>query len=559
MMTTEEKTEIAVKELTKESFKILLVDDDAVIIGLVDSFLEKAGYKCTYHTDSEVALQDIKENTYDLIISDIHMPGVSGLELAEHLRDSAKDTMIILITGYTEYNDASRALKVRPFGYVEKPFTPQEMLDVIDKAFKHRQKEIEEKHLNLTIQNDLDEKTRELEFKNERLLKDKEMSGIIGNANFGLIAIDSSDTVHLMNKFAVETLNMNEEYSFAYHGLPLSVILPESYQETFADLKNKVVQTQEIVESDFTDEDKDRKLNIISYPVTFRNVTSAIIYVIHDITEKDNLQKRLLQTAKLASIGELAAGVAHEINNPLGFVTSNCNTLSDYIEDIKKYLEILEKAAQSPEIAAAKEELDIDYIKDDIGNLFSETLDGLSRVSKIVKDLKTFARVDSDTPEQGNLNNLIDDALNLVRNETKYNLTIEKSFTELDDIACYPNQLVQVFTNLFINAAHAAKEKGNLSITTLKDKHKIYIKIKDDGAGIPEKILSKIFDPFFTTKAPGKGTGMGLSISHSIIEKHLGSISVESKLGVGTEFTITLPLGGIPDTSEAPLLEAESA
>jgi two-component system NtrC family sensor kinase len=264
------------------------------------------------------------------------------------------------------------------------------------------------------------------------------------------------------------------------------------------------------------------------------------------------LQKKLLQTAKLASIGELAAGVAHEINNPLGFVTSNCNTLSEYFDSSMKYWSTLEQLSkESPaslpeKVTTLREQFEIDFIEEDGKSLLKETLEGLERVSNIVVDLKSFARVDKQESEKAGINKLIEDALNLVRNETKYKLQIATDLPELPDIDCYPSQLVQVFTNLFINASHATDEKGTLNISTANRGNHIIIKVADTGKGIPESILPRIFDPFFTTKEPGKGTGMGLSISYGIIEKHGGSITAESKVGQGTTFTIKLPVGNSP-------------
>ena len=197
------------------------------------------------------------------------------------------------------------------------------------------------------------------------------------------------------------------------------------------------------------------------------------------------------------------------------------------------------------ELNELRTSLDMAYIVGDLKPLVAETLDGLGRVSKIVRDLKTFARVESDSPQLSNLNALIEDALNLVRNETKTKLDIQKQFSELPEFLCFPGQLVQVFTNMFVNAAQAVAKHGTLTIRTTCETNILCVAIKDDGEGIPEKHLSRVFDPFFTTKPPGKGTGMGLSISYGIVERHGGSITVKSEPGEGKEFVILLPLNGV--------------
>lgn len=268
-----------------------------------------------------------------------------------------------------------------------------------------------------------------------------------------------------------------------------------------------------------------------------------------------NTQKQLVQSEKMASIGQLAAGVAHEINNPTGFVTTNLHTMKEYLIVFKgiidKYDELTSLSCLSDidevktllrEIGLIKEKEDFDFVYSDSTQLIEESIDGVERIRDIVDGLKKFARPDSLTMIMSNINIAIDDALRLTWNELKYNCKVEKDLGTLPFIPCRIDQLTQVFVNLFVNAVHAIHNKGTIYIKSWKDESYIYVSVEDTGEGIPKENLPKLFDPFFTTKEVGKGTGLGLAISYGIIEKHGGTIVVDSTIGTGTSFQISLPI-----------------
>ncbi len=268
-------------------------------------------------------------------------------------------------------------------------------------------------------------------------------------------------------------------------------------------------------------------------------------------------QSQLLQSEKMASIGQLAAGVAHELNNPIGFVNSNMGTLDGYLHDIfaitdaYSTVESLAPACcpELDKVRALKREKDYDFLRADIFQLMTESKDGLARVAKIVKDLKDFSRAGETAMQWANLHQGIDSTLNIVWNELKYKCTVTKQYGELPQVWCEPSQLNQVFMNLLVNASHAIPDKGEITITTGCQGDEVYIAISDTGTGIAPDNLSRIFDPFFTTKPVGKGTGLGLSLAYSIVQKHHGRIEVRSELGKGTTFTVWLPIqppGGQP-------------
>ena len=280
--------------------------------------------------------------------------------------------------------------------------------------------------------------------------------------------------------------------------------------------------------------------------------------VLSDITASKQLaevvadmQTQLLQQEKLASIGQLAAGVAHEINNPIGFIASNLATMKRYIEKYDSYVGHLEELLRTPagelpdELAVLRRSLKFDYVARDVHNLLKDCGEGSERVQKIVKDLKTFSRIDSTAVEAADLNRCLDSTINIVWNEIKYVAELKRDFGEIPPVSCNAQQINQVFLNLLINAVHAiqhaGRENGEIIVSTHCAGNRVVISVSDNGCGIRPELKKRIFDAFFTTKEVGKGTGLGLSISAEIIHRHGGEISVESTVGRGSTFTITLP------------------
>ena len=280
-----------------------------------------------------------------------------------------------------------------------------------------------------------------------------------------------------------------------------------------------------------------------------------------ELNEKlSRAQEQLLQSEKLASIGQLAAGVAHEINNPISFVFSNFGTLQTYVADLMRVLVEYEQAerfiadpATVARIAALRQQVDLGFLMDDVPVLMSESREGIERVRKIVQDLKDFSRVDAHQDWQWvNLHNGIDSTLNIVNNEVKYRADVVKEYGDIPEVECLPSQINQVIMNIVVNGAQAISgERGRITIRTGVAGPHVWIEIADTGAGIPKAILSRIFDPFFTTKAIGAGTGLGLSLSYGIIQKHGGRIEVRSEPGAGTTFRIELPIRR-PDPADGP-------
>lgn len=270
-----------------------------------------------------------------------------------------------------------------------------------------------------------------------------------------------------------------------------------------------------------------------------------------EIDERKQLQSQLIQSEKLASLGQMAAGVAHEINNPVSFVTSNLGTLESDFKQLQRMLDAYQQAeaALAPgdcleQLSALRNELDLDFLKEDIPILIRESKDGIGRVTQIVKDLKNFSRVDNDEQWQwANLQQGIDSTLNIVASELKHKADVIKHYQPLPEIECLASQINQVVMNLVINAAQAmGPERGTITLSNGVEGDRVWLEVADNGCGIAPHSLQKIFDPFFTTKPVGEGTGLGLSLSYGIVKKHHGDISVSSEVGRGTTFRVVLPI-----------------
>lgn len=268
-------------------------------------------------------------------------------------------------------------------------------------------------------------------------------------------------------------------------------------------------------------------------------------------------QAQLIQSEKMAAIGLLAAGIAHEINNPIGFVKSNLSVISDYFETLLsiallsgKLLEFHTEEGQNENekselIANIKAQLSstgLDYLQEDIPAILKETNEGISRVTSIVKDLKGFSHASETDWEIFDLHSGIDSTINIANNEIKYHASVTRNYGDIPLIECIPSQINQVILNVIINAAQAIKESGEITITTSLKGDRVSISVNDTGCGIKPEDREHLFEPFFTTKPVGTGTGLGLSVSYGIVKAHGGEIEITSELGIGTRVEILLPV-----------------
>lgn len=261
-----------------------------------------------------------------------------------------------------------------------------------------------------------------------------------------------------------------------------------------------------------------------------------VIGSLTDISDRKQMEERLLQAQNMASIGQLAAGVAHEINNPVGFVTSNIGTLKSYADTL---FELVERNASAEQMAQA----DFAFLREDTAALVRESLDGLRRVRDIVQALKDFSATgDSQWRQAADLHEGLDSTLNALASELRFKVRVEKHYGQLPPLHCQPAQLNQAFRNILLNAAQAIAEQGIIRVITGTDRDGVWVRIQDNGAGIAPQHLGRIFDPFFSTKPVGSGTGLGLYLAYGIVHQHGGRIAVISEPGKGSAFTLHLPV-----------------
>ncbi|UNK43987.1 ATP-binding protein [Luteimonas sp. S4-F44] len=297
--------------------------------------------------------------------------------------------------------------------------------------------------------------------------------------------------------------------------------------------------------------DDGRYLLVLQDPARPRRGDDELLQRHRELNVRFNAaQEQLLQAEKLASIGQLAAGVAHEINNPIGYVHSNLGSLQEYVGNLFALIDVYERAlrtddpqAMRAEIDATRERLDIDFISRDLPQLLTESRQGIERVTRIVRDLRDFSRSDREHAWRlADLHAGLESTINIVWNELRYKATLEKDYGTLPMVECLQSELNQVFMNLLLNAGQAIETQGTIAVRTGHDGEEVWVEIADTGNGIPAEMLQRIFDPFFTTKPVGKGTGLGLSISYGIVAKHHGRIEVDSTPGAGSRFRIVLPV-----------------
>jgi two-component system, NtrC family, sensor kinase len=562
---------------------VLIADDDNIARKLLKNMLERLGYEVREATDGKKAWALYQENPTAIVISDWIMPEMDGLNLCRKIRsaDNETYTYVIILTARDQKTDLVKVFEAGADNYISKPFDPDELKARIKTGLRIFQLEGRHRKMQQTL----------VESRNKlRIVFDALQEEVV--------AIDRHACVVSANNAFVQGAGMNatEITGKAYFGKNGAPALPGANSLTLQ-MADDVFKTGQSIHKRIKikiSEDSERFKEVACLPLKTGTdeTVHQLVFVSKDITEQhkntqriaalnkklqqqanqveqknhalvqalkslEETQSHMLQSEKMASIGQLAAGVAHEINNPTGFVNSNLATLLDYHLDFDKLIDAYHGFAQTlgkiedvlpPEIyqeltrvTALEEELDIELIRKDALDLINDCREGTSRIKKIVGNLKDFAHPGEDHPKLANINECIASTLNVVNNELKYKAEVVTDMGELPLLKCLPQQLNQVFINILINSAQAMEDRGEIHIGTRLVEQNIEIAIRDTGSGISEENLVKIFDPFFTTKDVGQGTGLGMHIAYNIIQKHKGSIMMESKVGQGTTVTISLP------------------
>jgi two-component system, NtrC family, sensor kinase len=563
--------------------KIMVVEDDKVSMALLKKALGKLKATVLTATTGLEALDLLVNEQPRIVITDWMMPELDGLELCRRIRVEHNDPYkyVIITTGKHDKQDLLEAFSAGADDYICKPYDIGELYARLNTGKRIIQ--LEDKHK--TLQETLIHSRNKIRTTFDALPEE-------------ILSVDTQLKVVSMNQ---TLLNQSSGQFRDYYESPCDMLTEDGdsdfYRQQVKEKAQDCIETgqgQVYLDRYLGSDAKERVKERSVIPIKDDDgKVFQITFMSRDITEKyrrneevkrlnqklkllsseliqknsklenalDNLERtqaQMLQSEKMASIGQLAAGVAHEINNPTGFVSSNLKTLGDYLEDMmrlytdyqemKKALEELpdgqlpeKQIALLEKVVATEEDIDIDFIREDSEGLIDECREGTERIKKIVEDLKHFAHPGEEKMKATDINAGLESTLNVVNNELKYKATIVKEFGDLPLVQAYPQQLNQVFMNILVNAAQSIEKSGEIKIVTTSDGDKVVVRISDTGCGIAAENLNKIFDPFFTTKDVGKGTGLGMNIAYNIINKHQGRIRAESQVGEGTTFIIELP------------------
>jgi PAS domain S-box-containing protein len=543
--------------------KILIIDDDASVRQAIQLLLEDEGFELLEADCGEKGLELVRAQPPDLVLSDVNMDGMDGFNVLERLRSDRATAAIpvILMTGAPEIATARGSMDRGADDYLLKPLEP----GALRRAVSAR----------LERQSLVQAQAKE----NERKLLE------ILSATQDLVAMAEPESGRLLylNAAGRKMLGIGPEENLA--GCHLGEFMGEN--DTTITPKEKVTQAQQrgmwLGESTLVSRSGNR-IPVSKQILIHRSDADGSGYlsvVARDISERKRAEQerrtmelQLRQAQKLEAIGQLAAGIAHEINTPTQFVADNTRFLKDAFENLARAISAYEqvfRAARSnkitPDLIARAEKIfvssDLDYSLEQIPSAIKETLEGLERVTKIVRAMKDFSHPGGKEKALADLNQAITTTVTVARNEWKYvadvNLDLDP---HLPQVPCFLGELNQAILNLVVNAAHAIGdvvearpgEKGAIMVSTRKVGNQVEIRVKDSGTGIPDAYRARIFEPFFTTKKVGKGTGQGLSIVYAnIVKKHGGSVDFDTEVGKGTTFVLRLPLeAGSPEEFQAP-------
>ena len=532
-------------QMSEFSSKILVVDDNESFLLLTSRILKEPGRTILTANSGKSAIDIVeKESDLSLILMDIQMPGMDGFETVKKIKEieKLKDVPVIFITGFYKSEEyVNQGYKIGAYDYIQKPFETHELKNKVN--------------VFLTIQHQRIQINRQAE----------QLRILLLSITDGVIKLSKSGTILFANKSAEEILALDEEKII---GQQLNDVL-KSYDANnkpiILNLSEWINETNPSGKRQLTIHTNDGKRKIISIGASEIKDSTGLaddsVIVFSDVTEIVKAQNQKALSQKMESVGQLASGIAHEINTPMQFLGDNTFFVNDGFSSLLKYINSIEELTKKAstenqklitELNNLKKELDIEFLIKEIPVAIERTQNGIQRVTKIVLAMKNFAHPSSKQKALSNINQGVDVTVIISKNEWKYVAELE---TKLDPnlplIHCTIDEINQVILIMIVNAANAIEEaidkatgkQGKITIETKSDKDFVYIIMQDTGKGIPHEIQSRIFDPFFTTKEVGKGTGQGLAIAHDIIvNKHGGEILLESEVGKGTTFTLKLPL-----------------
>jgi signal transduction histidine kinase/DNA-binding NarL/FixJ family response regulator len=546
-------------QLVQKAKQVLVVDDDNFFLEVTCSLLAKLGC-LTVGLESTKGIDELlSEGKIDLVLMDLMLNGESGFDAIEKISSEFPTLPIIAITGRLERSLAMRALRCGASGVLHKPLDSLK----IEVALKHSD------NLRSLDGNGLRRPELGALFSLQHAISSGiEIQDLLDVLAQQVIRFTRADRACVfLSDPGLDSLDTSASYGCSPNELHEKV----PFSESLCQRVYEQGRPQSIVE--YTSSETPQA--ILALPMHGRDAIVGVVLIAKEgaleTFERDvidtalllagevgkaverkwledqrhELERSVMRRDKLATIGELASGVAHELNNPLGYVSSNVHSLKEYFAELQPMLACLSTSNGGPDpdraTALAKEQ-GLEDILEDLPECIQETLEGIDRVLKIVHDLRTFARDDAESKEASDINQVLESAIQILRSQLKHKAELVRDFSDLPAIECFPSQLGQVFLNLLFNAVQAIERTGQIGLRTWVEDESVMVELRDDGCGMPAKVLARIFEPFYTTKPPEKGTGLGLSIVRKIVERHGGRISASSKPGIGTTFLVSLPV-----------------
>jgi len=668
-------------------YSLLIVDDDHHVLQVLITILSQAGHRCRGAGNVAQAQELLAEQPFDLLLTDLDMPGESGIDLIHSVKGRYPDTAVVIASVLDDPRQVRDILELGIYGYIVKPFTKNLVLITIENALQRHRLELKDRLHTRLLEREVAARTRSLDeqlhflqtlidaipvpiyYKNLRCVYlgcnrsfERSVSlrreEIVGKTVFDIYPPDVAEELHrrdleildsgevqiyererrhvngsrqwgiihkaifadsagspagivgaaldvtglkraeeslrfseeklrsLMDSLHIGVMTFNEQWELVQINRQMHTWFP-LLRETagpvnlreFLRRSGQPHGGEQLVPDDLFRVGKVREMTVTLETVgverIFRTVLSPILNksgsiteavgLLEDITDRLVMERDLNQAQKLESIGQLAAGIAHEINTPAQFIGSNIGFLDDAFHDVKRLVDTvadrIDALAQGADLrasldtlAATLAEVDWPYLNEEIPAAIGQSREGINRITTIVQAMKEFSHPSGKEKVEYDLNKLIETTIIVARNEWKYSAEVQTDLAaDLPPVRCLADELGQVFLNILVNAVHAIESaansgarpgKGTIVFTTRRDGPWVEVRIADTGSGIPEAIQDRIFDPFFTTKGVGKGTGQGLAISRDVVaNKHGGSLTFTSKAGEGTVFVVRLPTG----------------